>query len=150
MMGILTATASARAAEISGGGALLSPEIVTALFSGLAMLIGAVAALVWGNRRISRLRDEIRIANSPLAIDKLDKPITRAEYQQFRCEISKRIDAIGPALNRLFAKISEVDTKAEERSIATHRRLDPILEKVASNMSEVELMKKIMLEKMSK
>lgn len=78
-------------------------------------------------------------------LDSDDTFVTHAECREFRCQISKRIDEIGPALNRIFVKLAEIDQKSEERAIATHKRLDPILEKCAQNAAEVDMLKKVVL-----
>ena len=144
---MIAASASAEAAKVSGGMSILSPEIVTALFVGLSSLVTAIGVVVWGNnktqKKIDRIKEELRIANDPLNVNKVDKPVTRGECQQYRCAIQKQLDNIGPAINRVFAKLDENDKRSEERAKETHRRMDPILQRVAACMAETELMKKI-------
>lgn len=151
---IATVEASAEAAKVSGGMSLVSPEIITALFVGLAGLVTAIATLVWGtranNRKMEELRKEFKIANDPLNVEKVDKPVTRGECKQYRCAIQKQIEAIGPALGRVFNKLDENDKRSEERAKDTHRRLDPILVKVSENMARVDLLEKIVVGKKEK
>ena len=67
--------------------------------------------------------------------------VTVGECKQHRCALEKRIDALGPALNRIFKKLSENDRRSEDRSLQLHRRLDPVVEKVAATAATVEMMK---------
>lgn len=155
MNALLIATATgAEAVKVYGGTAIISPEVITALFVGLSSLIGAVGLLVWGNkkndRKIEELKKEFKIANDPLNIEKVDKAVTRGECKQYRCAMQKQIDAIGPALGRVFNKLDENDKRSEERAKDTHRRLDPILVKVSENMARVDLIEKIVIEKKGK
>lgn len=153
MIGILIATTegSASAAKVAGGMSLVSPEIITALFIGLSGLIGAIGTLVWGtrqnNRKIDELKREIKIANDPLNVEKVDKFVTRGECKQYRCAIQKQIEAIGPALGRVFNKLDENDKRSEERAKDTHRRLDPILAKVSDNMARIDILEKLAIKK---
>ena len=94
-------------------------------------------AATWIKARWSKTRIEL----DPLNVEKQDKFVTRGECQNYRCNIQKQIDALGPALERIFKKLNENDRKSEERSIQLHRRLDPIAEKTASNQAEIALMK---------
>ena len=92
---------------------------------------------VWIKARFQRTK----IEPDPLNVEKQDKFVTRGECKNYRCNIQKQIDALGPALERIFKKLNENDRKSEERSIQLHRRLDPIVEKTASHQAEIALMK---------
>lgn len=59
-----------------------------------------------------------------------------------RKAINARIDDIGPALGRVFKKLDENDKRAEERSIQTHRRLDPLVEEIGRLRGKVEIVEK--------
>jgi len=138
-------------AEVSGGMSLVSPEIVKDLFYGLACLVSSLAVLVWGTRRMRKevreVEERIRLANDQINVNKIDKPVSRGECQQYRCALQKQIDEIGPAINRMFLKLDENDKRSEERAKDTHRRLDPILKSVAGNMARVDVLEKIVTAK---
>ena len=68
--------------------------------------------------------------------------VTCEQCRQHRDAIQKRIDDIGPALGRVFKKLDENDKRAEERSIQTHRRLDPLVEEIGRLRGKVEIVEK--------
>lgn len=68
--------------------------------------------------------------------------VTCEQCRQHRDAIQKRIDDIGPALGRVFKKLDENDKRAEERSIQTHRRLDPLVEELGRLRGKVEIVEK--------
>ena len=74
-------------------------------------------------------------------LDTADTFVTHGECQSHRCAIEKRIDELGPALNRIFTKLADNDKRSEERTNQMHRRLDPVLEKVAATAAEVQMLK---------
>ena len=67
--------------------------------------------------------------------------VTAEQCAAHRCALEKQIATFGPALERIFRKLDENDKKSEERTTATHRRLDPLLEKVAANTEAIKIMK---------
>ena len=71
--------------------------------------------------------------------------VTCEQCRQHRDAIQKRIDDIGPALGRVFKKLDENDKRAEERSIQTHRRLDPLVEEIGRLRGKVEIVEKAAL-----
>lgn len=68
--------------------------------------------------------------------------VTCDQCAEHRRAINARIDDIGPALGRVFRKLDENDKRAEERSIQTHRRLDPFIEEFGAVRGKVELLEK--------
>ena len=66
--------------------------------------------------------------------------VTCGECKQHRQAIGKRIDTIETSTRTIINKLDEIDTRAEQRSENLHRRLDPIIEKVAANSAKVEMM----------
>jgi hypothetical protein len=80
----------------------------------------------------------------PQPLETREEPqyVTCDQCRQHRDAIQKRIDDIGPALGRVFKKLDENDKRAEERSIQTHRRLDPIVEEIGRLRGKVELIEK--------
>lgn len=106
--------------------------------TGIAVSSGAVGALcgvatTWIRAKVAQKRAR------PLDTD--DTFVTHGECKAHRCALEKRIDELGPALNRIFKKLSENDQRSEDRSLQLHRRLDPVIEKVAATAATVEMMK---------
>ena len=66
--------------------------------------------------------------------------VTCGECKQHREAIGKRLDTVEASSRAIIAKLDEIDTRAEQRSENLHRRLDPIIEKVASNSAKVDMM----------
>ena len=62
------------------------------------------------------------------------------ECKQHRAAIGKRLDTVESSTRTIINKLDEIDTRAEQRSENLHRRLDPIIEKVASNSAKVDMM----------
>ena len=115
---------------------MLDGNIGVAIGSSAVTTICGVIGL-WIKARFSKTK----IENDPLNVDKQDKFVTRGECKNYRCNIQKQIDALGPALERIFKKLNENDRKSEERSTQLHRRLDPIIEKTAAHQAEITLIK---------
>lgn len=74
----------------------------------------------------------------PMETQQVGPFVTCGECKQHRAAISKRIDTIETSTRRIINKLDEIDTRAEKRSVDLHRRLDPIIEKVAANSAKVE------------
>lgn len=74
----------------------------------------------------------------PLETQEREKFVTCDQCAEHRKAINARIDDIGPALGRVFKKLDENDKRAEERSIQTHRRLDPLVEEIGRLRGKVE------------
>ena len=143
---LATAEAGARAAEVSGGMSLISPEFTTALLTGIAGVVST--ALVYFKMKGRQGEGETQTVKIKRPLDTEDVYVTKGECQQHRCAMEKRIEdlgkrlsEIGPALGRLFKKMNEVDEKNEGRVTRLHDRLDPLLEKVAANSEAIAIMK---------
>jgi len=78
----------------------------------------------------------------PLETREAEKFVTCDQCAEHRKAINARIDDIGPALGRVFKKLDENDKRAEERSIQTHRRLDPLVEEIGRLRGKVEIVEK--------
>ena len=138
------------APEVAGGG-WISGNTLTTILSILCGAGGIVGGKMWGDRSTKKREEEIRaqivnelrakIVNDPLHVQQQGPFVTVGECKQHRCALEKRIDALGPALNRIFKKLNANDQRSEERSVQLHRRLDPVVEKVAATAATVEMMK---------
>ncbi len=76
----------------------------------------------------------------PMETQQVGPFVTCGECKQHRAAIGKRIDTIETSTRTIINKLDEIDTRAEQRSENLHRRLDPIIEKVAANSAKVEMM----------
>lgn len=70
------------------------------------------------------------------------KYVSCDECAEHRKAINARIDDLGPALGRVFKKLDENDKKAEERSMQTHRRLDPFIQDLGAVRGKMEVIEK--------
>lgn len=149
-MSILIAAveAGAKAAEVSGGMSLISSEFITALLTGIAGIVSTALVYFKMKGKQGEGKDETRTVKIKRPVDSDDIYVTKGECQQNRCAISKqmdamdkRIDELGPALNRIFLKLNENDRKSEERTIRLHDRLEPVIQKVAANSAVIEMLK---------
>lgn len=115
--------------------AILNPDTITALFSGVGVILGAIASLVgvilWGKRKEAKKRP----------LDSGDLYVRQCECAQHRAAIAKRIDELGPALERIFKKLSDNDKRSEERANQMHRRIDPLIERTAANAQAIEMLR---------
>ena len=76
----------------------------------------------------------------PLETERVGPYVTCGECKQHRAAIGKRIDTIETSTRTIINKLDEIDTRAETRSENLHRRLDPIIEKVADNSARVDML----------
>lgn len=76
----------------------------------------------------------------PLETERVGPYVTCGECKQHRAAIGKRIDGVETTSHAILRKLDEIDTRAETRSENLHRRLDPIIEKVADNSARVDML----------
>ena len=76
----------------------------------------------------------------PMEPSQVGPYVTCGECKQHRAAIGKRLDTVESSTRTIINKPAEIDTRAEQRSENLHRRLDPIIEKVASNSAKVDMM----------
>ena len=113
--------------------------------TGIVISSGAVGALctlgaAWIKAKFGQ-RAKVEADPSPFPVQQQGPFVTVGECKQHRCALEKRIDALGPALNRIFKKLSENDHRSEDRSLHLHRRIDPVVEKLAATAATFEMMK---------
>ena len=75
----------------------------------------------------------------PMETQQVGPFVTCGECKQHRAAISKRIDSVENSTRTILQKLDEIDTRAEARSENLHRRLDPIIEKVATNSAQIKM-----------
>ena len=76
----------------------------------------------------------------PMETSQVGPFVSCGECKQHRAAIGKRLDTVESSTRTIINKLDEIDTRAEQRSENLHRRLDPIIEKVASNSAKVDMM----------
>ena len=113
--------------EVDGVSLTMGGAAVTAL----AGVAGAYIKAKFGKTQIPQ----------PLETQQGGPFVTCSDCKQHRQAIGKRIDTIETSTRSILSKLDDIDTRAEQRSENLHRRLDPIIEKVAANSAEVAMMK---------
>ena len=103
---------------------------------------------------IERLRGKkTTIDNDPINVNKLDKYVSRGEFNQrmervdrdvagLRNDVSMLRSDITNSNRAVIDKLDEIDKRSEDRAIALNRRMDPLIEKVAANSEAVDFIKK--------
>ena len=112
--------------EVDGINLAVGGTAVTAI----AGVVGAYIKAKFGKTQIPQ----------PMETQQVGPYVTCGECKQHRAAIGKRIDTIETSTRTIINKLDEIDTRAEQRSENLHRRLDPIIEKVAANSAKVEMM----------
>ena len=111
--------------EVDGVSLTMGGAAVTAL----AGVAGAYLKAKFGKTQIPQ----------PMETQQVGPFVTCGECKQHRAAIGKRIDTIETSTRTIINKLDEIDTRAEQRSENLHRRLDPIIEKVAANSAKVDM-----------
>lgn len=112
--------------EVDGVNLAIGGGAVTAI----AGVVGAYIKAKFGKTKIPQ----------PMETQQVGPFVTCGECKQHRAAIGKRIDTIETSTRTIINKLDEIDTRAEARSENLHRRLDPIIEKVAANSAKVDMM----------
>ena len=111
--------------EVDGVSLTMGGAAVTAL----AGVAGAYIKAKFGKTQIPQ----------PMETSQVGPFVTCGECKQHRAAIGKRIDTIETSTRTIINKLDEIDTRAEQRNENLHRRLDPIIEKVAANSAKVDM-----------
>lgn len=112
--------------EVDGINLAIGGGAVTAI----AGVVGAYIKAKFGKTEIPQ----------PMETQQVGPFVTCGECKQHRAAIGKRIDTIETSTRSILNKLDDIDNRAEQRSENLHRRLDPIIEKVAANSAKVEMM----------
>jgi len=140
---LLLAAGSATASEVAlkGGMSIIDGTWLNQMLTGIAAIIGAVggivATLTYCNRRDAKKEK----AQRPLDSD--DLYVRCAECAEHRKAINSRIDNIQPMLERISNQVEQSSSRAEERAVQLHRRLDPIVERVAANSAKIDVFEEL-------
>ena len=106
----------------------------------LAIGGGAVTAIAGGVGAYIKAKFGKTEIPQPMETQQVGPFVTCGECKQHRAAIGKRIDTIEDSTRTIINKLDDIDNRAEQRSENLHRRLDPIIEKVAANSAKVEMM----------
>jgi len=133
---ILLAAGSATASDVAlkGGMSIIDGTFITAVFTGMAAVIGSISTLMWCKHKAGKQQ-------RPLDTD--DTYVTHGECKSHRCALEKRIDSITPMLKQISDAVERSATRAEERAVQLHRRLDPIVERVAANSAKIDMFEEL-------
>ncbi len=110
--------------EVDGINLALGGSAVTAI----AGVVGAYIKAKFGKTQIPQ----------PMETSLVGPFVTCGECKQHRQAIGKRIDTIETSTRSILSKLDDIDNRAEQRSENLHRRLDPIIEKVAANSAKID------------
>ena len=104
--------------------------------------LGALCTLAasWIKERYGRLKT-VTPEPSPFPVQQQGPFVTVGECKQHRCALEKRIDGITPMLEQISRQIQSSSARAEERAVQLHRRLDPVVEKVAANAAGLDYLR---------
>ena len=110
--------------EVDGVNLAIGGTAVTAI----AGVVGAYIKAKFGKTEIPQ----------PMETQQVGPFVTCGECKQHRQAIGKRIDTIETSTRTIINKLDDIDNRAEQRSENLHRRLDPIIEKVAANSAKID------------
>lgn len=121
---------------------------------GLSITLGATTLglvvkefLAWFRSR----NQKTEIGPSPLPVEEADKFITRGECKRLMCAHDSQIAELRSDVKtgnvNILHKLEAMDRKSEERAIAAHSRIEPLVKELAKNIGQVELMKEGFLRK---
>ena len=105
--------------------------------------VSAIAGVVgaWVRARYGKTE----VTPTPLPVDEQDKFITRGECKRLMCAHDTQIAELRSDVKtgniNILHKLEAMDRKSEERAIAAHNRIEPLVQKLAKNIGQVELMK---------
>ena len=102
--------------------------------------VSAVAGVVGAWIKAKYGKPVVPPVPQPLETERVGPYVTCGECKQHRAAIGKRIDGVETTSHAILRKLDEIDTRAETRSENLHRRLDPIIEKVADNSARVDML----------
>ena len=118
------------------------------LQDGLSITLGATTVGLIVKEGLAWLRSRSQkttIAPTPLPVEEADKFITRGECKRLMCAHDSQISELRSDVKtgnvNILHKLEAMDRKSEERAIAAHSRIEPLVKELAKNIGQVELMK---------
>jgi hypothetical protein len=121
---------------VQGGGLVLSGGVLMKL-------------LDWAKSAWTARNQRTEIAPDPLNVHTEKKPsyVPVAECNRRMCEHAERMTRLEGDVKEsnaaVIKKLDEIDSRAEERAQATHRRLDPMIGQVAANTEAIGNIKQL-------
>lgn len=124
-------------------------------FDGITITTGALSAIAGIFGTWLKMRPKIpqplktEIAPDPLNVHTEKKPayVPVAECNRRMCEHAERMTRLEGEVKEsnaaVIKKLDEIDSRAEERAQATHRRLDPMIGQVAANTEAIGNIKQL-------
>lgn len=110
--------------------------------------VSAIAGLAgaWVKARYGKTE----VTPTPLPVDEQDKYITRGECKRLMCAHDTQIAELRSDVKtgnvNILHKLEAMDRKSEERAIAAHNRIEPLVKELAKNIGQVELIKESFIE----
>lgn len=121
---------------VQGGGLVLSGGVLMKL-------------LDWARGAWTARNQRTEITPDPLNVHTEKKPayVPVAECNRRMCEHAERMTRLEGEVKEsnaaVIKKLDEIDSRAEERAQATHRRLDPMIGQVAANTEAIGNIKQL-------
>ena len=116
----------------------------------IILLLIVLCVLCWPRivDGIARLRGKKSVTvEGDVHTEKKPTYVPVAECNRRMCEHAERMtrleDEVKKSNATVIAKLDEIDSRAEERAQATHRRLDPIIGQVAANTEAIGNIKQL-------
>ena len=135
LLGLAIIAAAAISAQ--GDGAFMSSGFVKALGVAASAVIGALGHKLWSRR--------VTIGDQPVGIkgevERKPTYMTEQACEKRMCEMGARIDRVDDGQQKILAKLDEMDSRSEQRAIAAHNRIEPLVKELAKNIGQVELIK---------
>ena len=116
---ILATAASAKAAEVSGGMSLISSELITAIFTGMAAVLGVIWQKSRNDKKLAEKDEEIKRIKAelpqPLAVEQSNYQATMKANAKDHENLFGRIAKLEQAQAALAAKVdAKFDSISEQ------------------------------------
>lgn len=122
------------------------------VIQGGGLVIGGgllVKLLDWAKTAWAARNQRTEIAPTPLPVEETDKFITRGECKRLMCAHDTQLSEIRNDIKtgnvNILHKLEAMDRKSEERAIAAHSRIEPLVREISKNIGQVEMMKEAFL-----
>lgn len=134
-------SASAQGIDLKGGMSLIDGSMITAIFTGMAAVIGSIGTILWRNHR-DKVKAEIP---QPCEVHQQNDCVTVKECNRRMKSLEDRMDMMeqrfAGGFENILKKLDAMDKRSEDRAIALNRRIDPMMEKLAECRGQVDLIK---------
>lgn len=128
MMISLLADATASAAQVSGGMSLISSEFITALFTGMAAVVGVIWQRSANKRALEKKDEEIKRIKAeipqPLSVE-------QTAYQAKMKENEKDHENLFCRVSKIEQDVARIEAKSDANAISIQRQLDSLTNMVS-------------------